>query len=488
VAGALDQRPKRVGSALILALCVLVDPGPGRAEAARPPNIVFILADDLGYAELGCYGQRKIRTPHIDRLAAEGMRFTQHYTSAPVCAPARCSLLTGQHAGHAWVRDNTEVRPAEYPFGDTFGGQLPLPAGTATIASLLQQAGYVTGAFGKWGLGAVGTTGDPLHQGFTRFFGYNCQRHAHNLYPRYLVDDHQQRWFEGNTRGRTGRHYAPQLIADQMLDFIRQHRQQPFFVYYATVLPHLPLQVPDEDLAAYCGGWPETPYTGDAYLPHPTPRAAYAAMISYFDKQVGRLLDLLDELQLDQQTVVFLTSDNGTTHLQEQVDAAFFESVGPLRGRTGSVYEGGLRVPLLVRWPGRVPPHATSELLSAHYDALATILDVADQPPPVATDGLSYLPTLLGQAQLRQHPYLIWDFAGYGGQLAARLGRWKGVQRDVRRDPQAPWELYDLAADVGETTNVANQYPDVLAQIQAIVRDARRRPETEAFRFGTYRE
>ncbi len=488
VTGAAAGRLTRVGSALVLAVGILVGGGLAWPAESRPPNIVLILADDLGYAELGCYGQQKILTPHIDRLAAEGMRFTQHYTSAPVCAPARCSLLTGKHAGHAWVRDNTEVRPPEYPFGDTFGGQLPLPAGTATIASLLQQAGYATGAFGKWGLGAVGTTGDPLRQGFARFFGYNCQRHAHNLYPRYLVDDHQQRWLEGNTRGPTGRQYAPHVIADQMLDFIRQHRQRPFFVYYATVLPHLPLQVPDEDLAVYAGRWPETPYTGDAYQPHPTPRAAYAAMISYFDRQVGRLLDLLDELQLDEQTIVFVTSDNGTTHLHEQVDAEFFASVGPLRGRKGSVYEGGLRVPLLVRWPGRVPPNTVSALVSAHYDALATILEVAGQSPPVATDGLSYLPTLRGQPQPQHHPHLVWDFAGYGGQLAARLGRWKGVQRDVRQHPEAPWELYDLEVDLGETTDVADQHPEVVAQIRSLVRDAREVPEWDAFRFGTYRE
>ena len=299
------------------------------------PNIVLIMADDLGYAELGCYGQQKIKTPHIDAMAAEGIRFTQHYTSAPVCAPARCCLMTGRHAGHALVRDNAERHPADYLFGDTFGGQYPLPAGTVTMASLLKQAGYVTGAFGKWGLGGVGTSGDPLNQGFDRFFGYNCQRHAHNLYPTYLVDDRRQRMLPGNTAGVTGETYAPQQVADEMLAFVRANRERPFFVYYPTVIPHLALQVPEAELAAYRGQWPETPYTGQSYQPHPTPRAAYAAMISFFDKQVGRLFSLLKELDLDNRTIVLLTSDNGTTHLAEQVDAAFFQSVGPLRGLKG---------------------------------------------------------------------------------------------------------------------------------------------------------
>ena len=263
--------------------------------ADRPPNIIFIMADDLGYAELGCYGQKKISTPYIDRLAAEGMRFTQHYTSAPVCAPARCSLMTGKHGGHAIVRNNFELHPAQYPFDDSFGGQYPLPADTVTIASLLKQSGYATGAFGKWGLGAVGTSGDPLKQGFDRFFGFNCQRHAHNLYPRYLVDDDKQRILEGNTRGLTGKRYGPQEVANEMLKFVRQNKDRLFFVYYPSVLPHLALQAPEEDIAQYNVQWPETPYTGRSYLAHRTPRACYPAMVSFLDKQVGRLMELLKE-------------------------------------------------------------------------------------------------------------------------------------------------------------------------------------------------
>jgi arylsulfatase len=453
------------------------------------PNIIFIMADDLGYAELGCYGQQKIKTPHIDALAAAGMRFTQHYTSAPVCAPARCSLMTGKHGGHALVRDNSEMHPDEYLFDDSFGGQYPLPPAAVTIARLLQQAGYATGAFGKWGLGGVGTTGDPLNQGFDRFFGYNCQRHAHNLYPKYLVDDQQQRLLKGNTRGLTGKHYAPQVIADEMLAFVREHHDRPFFVYYPTVIPHLALQVPEEDLQQYRGQWPETPYEGQAYLPHPTPRAAYAAMISFFDKQVGRLMQQLEELDLVDRTVVFLTSDNGTTHLSDQVDAEFFASVGPLRGLKGTVYEGGVRVPLIVHWPGQVPAGTQTDLLSAHYDALATIAEIAGLEPVADTDGLSYLPTLLGQPERqKQHDYLFWDFAGYGGQLALRMGRWKAVQRNVRQDADAPLELYDLQADIGETSSVVAEQPEIAAEARRLMLEARDVPTVARFRFGHYRE
>ena len=489
--GAAGLRRRLVPTAA-LAVCAWLCPFASAhslaAESPALPNIIFIMADDLGYAELGCYGQEKIKTPHIDQMAAEGMRFTQHYTSAPVCAPARCSLMTGKHGGHALVRDNSEMHSADYLFGDSFGGQYPLPADTVTIARVLKQAGYVTGAFGKWGLGGVGTSGDPLNQGFDRFFGYNCQRHAHNLYPEYLVDDRQQRMLEGNTDGVTGEHYAPQQIADEMLAFIRANHERPFFVYYPTVIPHLALQVPEQELLPYKGLWPETPYTGSAYQPHPTPKAAYAAMVSFFDKQVGRLMQLLQELNLDDRTIVLLTSDNGTTHLKEQVDAEFFHSVGPLRGLKGSVYEGGIRVPLIVRWPGHVAPHTESDLLCAHYDALATLQDVAGLPTPADTDGISYLPTLLGHRdQQPTHPYLFWDFAGYGGQLAVRMGRWKGVQRNLRQNPNAPLELYDLAADIGETTDVAAQQPEIAEQIRQIMRDAREPPAVKEFRFGRYR-
>ncbi len=434
----------------------------------RRPNIVFIMADDLGYSELGCYGQDKIKTPHIDALAQQGMRFTQYYSGSAVCAPARCNLMTGKHGGHALIRNNREVGTWE-----SFQGQFPLPANTPTLATLLKQQGYTTGAFGKWGLGGVNSTGDPLNQGFDRFYGYNCQRHAHNLYPKYLISDQKEEPLPGNTRALTGPHYAPQCIADQMLAFVRDNRDKPFFLYYPTVLPHLALQAPQADIQAYLGQWTETPYKGKSYLPHATPRACYAAMISFVDKQVGRLMALLKELNLDEDTILFFTSDNGTTHLKNQVDYDFFASVAPLRGLKGSLYEGGIRVPMIVRWPNKIRANTSTDHQAAHYDILATLADLAGTAVPGPTDGISFMPTLCARARQRDHAYLFWDFHGYGGQVAVRMGRWKGIKQGLKKNPQAPLELYDLENDVSETTNVAQQHPSVCAKIEQIMRETR---------------
>ena len=454
--------------------------------AAERPNIVLIMADDLGYAELGCYGQKKIETPNIDQLASEGIRFTQFYAGAPVCAPARCTLMTGKHAGHSHVRGNLPVGTWE-----SFDGQTPLPAHTPTIASMLKQAGYATGAFGKWGLGGIGSTGDPLQLGFDQFFGYNCQRHAHNLYPRYLVDNDKHRLLKGNDRTISGEHYAPQEVADEALQFVRQHQDEPFFLYYPTILPHLALQVPDEEVAHYRGKWPETPYEAGPeyqhpYLPHPTPRSCYAAMISFHDKQVGRLMALLKELDLEDNTVVLYTSDNGTTHVKEQVDYEFFESVGQLRGLKGSVYEGGLRVPMIARWPGRIQKGALSDHLSAHYDLISTIADLADTAAP-ESDSLSMLPALLGEENAqKKHDHLFWDFAGYGGQLAVRRGDWKGVKQNLKKDANAPLELYNIKQDPNESNDLSQQHPEIAAEMAQLMLDARTRPEVKEFQFGHY--
>lgn len=459
----------------------------GRGVIADPassdkPNIIFIMADDLGYKELGCYGQKKIKTPNVDKLASEGMMFTDYYTGSAVCAPARCNLMTGKHGGHAYIRNNSEVGG-----WDSFRGQLPIPADAVTVAELLKKQGYVTGAFGKWGLGEVGSTGDPLNQGFDRFFGYNCQRHAHNLFPNYLISDSGTVKLEGNTRGLTGEKYAPQMIAEEMLKFIRQNKDRRFFVYYPTVLPHLALQAPQEEIDRYKGKWFETPYKGKSYLPHPTPRSCYAAMISFMDKQVGRIMKLLEELDLEKDTIVFFTSDNGTTYLKGQVDYEFFDSVGPLRGLKGSLYEGGIRVPMVVRWPGRIRPGSKTSHIAAHYDVMATLAEITGTNPPEDTDGTSFVPTLLSKPQMQKMPeYLFWDFTGYGGQLAVRMGKWKGIRQNVRKNPDAPLELYDLEADISEAKNVATKHPVIVAKIERIMLEARSRPEIERFRFGRY--
>jgi arylsulfatase A len=459
--------------------------GPVAALAGdRPPNIVLIMADDLGYGEPGCYGQQKIKTPHIDRLAREGMRFVNYYAGSPVCAPSRCVLLTGLHGGHAYIRDNREIPADVAP-----EGQPPLADSQITIAELLKQQGYATACVGKWGLGYPGSEGDPLRQGFDHFFGYNCQRQAHNFYPEHLWRDSEKVVLEGNTRGLTGRHYAPDLINEAALQFIRANRDRPFFLYYAEILPHLALQVPDDSLLQYSGQWDETPYDGrgESYLPHPTPRAAYAAMVTRLDLYVGRIMSLLDELGLSNNTLVLFTSDNGPTHLNRQVDVAFFDSAGGLRGLKGSVYEGGLRVPMIARWTGRIAPGATSDHLAAHYDVLATLAQVAASAPAVHTDGISFLPVLLGKrSEQQQHEFMFWDFPGYGGQIAVRLGDWKAVRQKVRARPQSAWELYNLATDPSEQHDLAGQHPQVIAEVDAIVARERVEPQMESFRFGHY--
>lgn len=439
-------------------LCVV---SVGSAPQKRP-NIIFILADDLGYAELGSYGQKKIRTPNLDRMAAEGMRFTQFYAGSPVCAPSRYVLMTGRHGGHAYIRDNKEVQPE---------GQWPIPAETLTVAELLKAKGYATGAFGKWGLGFVGSDGDPNKQGFDEFYGYNCQRQAHNFYPEYLWRNDKKVRLEGNTRGLTGKHYSHDLIEGEALDFIRRHKEQPFFLYVPFTIPHLALQVPDDSLAEYLGKWDDPAYDGkNGYLPHPHPRAAYAAMVTRMDRSVGRILQLVKELGLDENTIIMFSSDNGPTYDRlGGSDSAFFESAGIFRGLKGSVYEGGIRVPLIARWPGRIKPGTTSDLPAVFYDVLPTLCDLAGAKSPRETDGLSFVPALTGKGRQRKHEFLFWDFNGYGGQQAVRLGDWKAVRQNIAKG-NLRIELYNLATDPGEKQDVAERNPAIVKRMEKILR------------------
>lgn len=465
---------------MLLPLLLLL-PAPTEAPvSADRPNIVYIMADDLGYGELGSYGQVHIRTPHLDRMATEGMRFTQHYSGSPVCAPSRCVLLTGMHSGHATVRDNLEYKPE---------GQEPIFADDVTVAEVLKGAGYATGCFGKWGLGYPGSVGDPLNQGFDRFYGYNCQRHAHNFYPRYLWSDDEMVELPGNDRGLTGPHYSHDLIEREALAFIRDHQEEPFFCYVPFTIPHLALQVPDASMNDYLGRFEEEPYTGKSYLPHPTPKSAYAGMITHMDASVGRILSLLEELGLDDNTLVIFTSDNGPTHLgPAQVDYEFFDSAGGLRGLKGSVYEGGLRVPMIARWPGKIAAGSTSDHISAFQDVLPTCAEIAGLEAPDHVDGISFLPSLVGEGEQKQHDYLYWDFPGYRGQLAVRQGKWKAVRRELRKKPDAPLELYDLEADPAESTDVSAEHPEIAAKLAKILHEGRTPPAYEKLRFGTYDE
>ncbi len=454
------------------------------AKSKKKPNIIYIMADDMGYSGLGCYGQTKILTPNIDKMAAQGMKFTDFYTSCPVCAPARFSLVTGKHGGHAYVRDNYEIGEWE-----SYQGQLPIPQGTVTIGSILKKQGYANGCFGKWGIGAVNTSGDPLNNGFDRFYGYNCQRHAHNYYPRYLVSDKENVPLEGNDRGTTGKHYAPQLIADQLLDFIRDNKDKPFFVYYASVLPHLGLQVPQEYIDQYLGKWPETPYTGKSYVPHPTPKACLAAMHTFLDAQVGRIIELLKELGIENNTIVMFSSDNGPSPITDQTFPEFFEPAKPFRGKKRDVYEGGVRVPMVAYWPGKIKPGTVTDHISAQYDLLATVANLANAEVPKDTDGISFVPTLMSQPEKqKQHKYLFWDFAGAGAKIGVRMGKFKGIKKDLKKNPDAPLELYNLEDDIAESKNVSADYPEIAVKIEKIMLEARTKPEIKEFQFGKYKQ
>jgi arylsulfatase len=456
--------------------------------AKRPPNIVFIMADDLGYAELGSYGQKKIRTPNIDRLAAEGMRFTQHYAGSPVCAPSRCVLLTGKHSGHAYIRDNDELSERGDVWNDpALEGQRPLLAGTRTIGTMLQEAGYRTGAIGKWGLGGPASSGEPNRQGFDHWYGYLCQRVAHNYYPTHLWRNTAKDILEGNEYLRAskrlpegmdpdepasyepyaGEQYSMDLMAGEALQFIRDNRDGPFFLYLPFPVPHAAIQVPEDSLEEYVGQFDDTPYLGQrGYLPHPAPRAGYAAMITRMDREIGRIMDLLVELGLDRDTLVIFTSDNGPT-FNGGTDSEFFESAGPLRGLKQSLYDGGIRVPMIARWPGTIPAGVTSEQPSAFWDFLPTFAALAGTEAHGDTDGISLAPTLFGREQEQeQHEYLYWEFQG---KQAVRLGDWKAHRRSVNHEI----ELYDLANDIGEQHDVAEEHPDLVARIAEIMQTAR---------------
>ncbi|TWU58248.1 arylsulfatase [Rubripirellula reticaptiva] len=477
-------------SAALFVLTLLTTPV--SADSNGPPNVVFILADDLGFRELGSFGQTKIKTPNLDKLAAEGMRLTQHYSGNAVCAPSRCVLLTGKHPGHAFVRDNRSTPPE---------GQLPIPDDEVTLPELMKRHGYATGAFGKWGLGGPDSTGEPLRQGLDHFTGYLCQAHAHSYYPPYLWNDGKRidlnnspavPGHAGLADGADpadphsydvfkGQDYAPDRINAAAMEFVKTNRQQPFFLYYPSMIPHVALHVPDEELKPYTDlGWNDPPFTRErnGYTPHFTPRAAYAAMISRLDRYVGNLLSLLDELGLAENTIVVFTSDNGTTHLGEEVDYTFFSSVGELRGLKGSLYEGGVRVPTIVRWPGHVAPGSTSDRISGFEDWMPTLLDAIGQAEnvPKNIDGISLLPTLLGNAQ-PERPYLYREFTGYGGQQTIRVGDWKAVRQNMQKG-KLETELYNIATDIGETKNVASDHPMIVKELEKMMADVRA-PSTE---------
>ena len=478
-------------------LAMLLIPACTAPEDSGPPNIVLIVADDLGYGELGAYGQSLIETPHLDALARDGLRFTQFYAGAPVCAPSRSVLMTGMHNGHTPIRGNDEWRERgevwsyEAMFNDPgLEGQRPLPDSIVTLAERLQQAGYATGAVGKWGLGAPGTEGVPTRQGFDFFYGYNCQRQAHTLYPMHLWHNEERVLLrnamvaphtslpEGADPNDPASYtdftltdYAPTLMHDAAIEWLDANHHQPFFLYYASPLPHVPLQAPQRWVDHYQEKFgPEEPYTGARYFPNQTPRATYAAMISYLDEQVGDLVARLKERGVYDNTLILFTSDNGPTYTGG-ADTPFFDSARPFKTERGwgkgYVHEGGIRVPLIAHWPAHIAPGTTTDHMAAFYDLLPTLVQAAGATPDAATDGHSFLTTLQGAVQ-PQPDFLYWEFPAYNGQQAVRMGPWKGIRADIF-DGNMNVALYNLDTDPQEQQNVAAAHPDVVAQIEAIM-------------------
>ena len=440
------------------------------AAEKRRPNIVWIMADDLGYGDLGCYGQKIIQTPNLDRLANDGTRFTQAYAGCTVCAPSRSVLMTGYHMGHTSVRSNP--------------GGVPLLASDVTVAECLQKAGYRTGGFGKWGLGDNGTDGVPWKQGFDEFFGYLNQVHAHWFYPEFLYHNDKRYPLPANRHGRHGS-YSQDVIAEKGLDFIRRHKDAPFFCYMPFTLPHLELLVPEDSMRLYRGKVEEKPYLDPRkhYADQPEARAAYAGMISRMDRDVGRVLALLRELRLDENTAVFFTSDNGSAVPLWGED--YFRSAAGLRGHKQNLYEGGIRVPMIARWPGRITKGRVSDHPWAFWDALPTLCDIGDAAAARGIDGRSVLPVLLGKSQ-KPAEFMYWELPRYNAKAAefpdetpvqaARMGDWKAV----RPKPNGTLELYNLRSDPYETTDLSTQEPAVLSRLEQYLRTARTPPRPQA--------
>jgi len=474
------------------------------------PNFVFILADDLGYGELGVFGQEVIKTPNIDQLAKEGMILTDHYTGSPVCAPARAVLLTGLHSGNNPIRGNDEWRERGdvWSFQAMFDnpeleGQRPLPDSIVTVAKLLQSKGYKTGMIGKWGLGAPKTNSIPNNKGFDFFYGYNCQRQAHTLYPSHLwrnkerdildnkivnkgklkegLDPYTQESYKAYNQND----YAPTLMHNEALRFLDKNKENIFFLYYASPIPHLPLQAPKNWVDYYREKFgEEEPYIGGSgYYPNQYPKATYAAMISYLDQQVGEIVEKLKEIGEYENTFIIFSSDNGPTHV-EHVDTKFFNSARPFVNSKntlkGNVNEGGIRVPTIATWPKRIKPGSKSNHPSTFYDYFATVSDIISESLPYAIDGISYYPTLVGENQ-EKHEYLYWEFPAYGGQQAIRVDQWKGIKKNLFKGP-SKLQLYNLIDDPQELNDLASDYPEIVIKMEKLLKEAHTTANIDKFK------
>jgi arylsulfatase A-like enzyme len=452
----------------------------------QQPNIIYILADDLGYGDLSCYGQEKFKTPNIDRLATQGMLFSQHYSGSTVCAPSRSALLTGMHTGHTVVRGNKEIQPE---------GQYPIPDDTYTLAEVMKKAGYTTGAFGKWGLGFPGSEGDPISQGFDEFYGYNCQRLGHHYYPDHLWSNKDSIVLKGNA-GLSKKEYAPSLIHDKTLQFIEKNKSKPFFLYVASIIPHAELAAPESLMKKYHNKFlPEKKFKGvddgpkyrkGSYASQNESHAAFAAMVDLLDEQVGEIMAKVTELGIADNTIIIFTSDNGP-HKEGGADPRYFNSNGALRGTKRDLYEGGIRVPMIAKWPGKIKPGSKSDHVSAFWDVFPTFASITGVEVPDNIDGISFLPELLGDHKHQEdHAYLYWEFHEKGGRQAIRMGDWKAVKYNVLKTPNKPMMLFNLSNDIGEQNNVAMQHPEVVKQIESLFKKARTSSDVFTFSQETF--
>lgn len=443
------------------------------------PNIIYILADDLGYGDLSCYGQTKFLTPNIDQLAKEGMLFTQHYAGSSVCAPSRSTLLTGLHTGHTPIRGNKEVKPE---------GQWPMPDSTYTIPEFLKTQGYVTGAFGKWGLGFPNSEGDPLKQGFDEFYGYNCQRLGHNYYPHHLWENGNKLILKGNA-GTNENQYAPNLIHQKALDFINTNKNEPFFLFYPSIIPHAELVAPKAYMNKYIrtfdieknfkGVDEGKGYKDGRYGSQQNSHAAFAAMVDLLDDQVGDLMNRIKELGLENNTIIVFTSDNGP-HKEGGADPEFFNSNGELKGFKRDLFEGGIRVPMIAKWKGKIKEGTTTNHISAFWDVFPTLLDITGTSETTNLDGISFLPTLLNEpSKQKNHDYLYWEFHELGGRQALRKDNWKLIKYNVQKN--GTYQLYDLSSDIGETSDLALKMPYKVHELAKIIESCR--TESNVFKF-----
>ena len=441
-----------------------------KAKNESRPNIVLILADDLGYGDIGIQGQKLIKTPNIDRLAQQGLRFTQFYAGTSVCAPSRSSLLSGQHTGHTYIRGNKGVEPE---------GQEPIADSVVTVAEVLQQAGYQTGAFGKWGLGPVASEGDPNKQGFDTFFGYNCQSLAHRYYPNHLWDNGKKIILEANQNLTQNKQYAPDIIQQKALDFIKDRdKNKPFFLFLPYILPHAELIVPEDSIFQfYKGKFAEKAYKGNdygtnantgGYASQAYPHAAFAAMVTRLDLYVGQVLAQLKKEGLDENTLVIFSSDNGP-HKEGGADPVFFNSGGGFRGVKRDLYEGGIREPFIARWSKVIKANSQTNHIGAFWDILPTFAELAKTKTPKNIDGVSFASSLIGTKRQKQHEFLYWEFHENGGVQAVRKGNWKAVKLNAASHPEGEIELYDLSNDPQEQKNLANLFPDKANELRKLM-------------------